>query len=331
MKPWTFAILVVGILGLATLGGEIGRTLLVGWIGFLTDVVPRVTVRWDGVVMAVVSLALLTALIDYLARWWCRAAPVASDSPPRRWRLRWSVSIMLTIILMFVTAISAMGVARQTGWVLSSQEPLFATYGGYGTSVNNLKLVGLAIQNYAELRGALPAGGTFDERGQMLHSWETAILPYLPYMSDSIDMKLPWNHPKNAPFFRGPVPEFVNPDFRVAPLTDDDGFGLSHYAANSHVLRANHGMKLSDATDGTANTILVGEVNARFQPWGHPVNYRDPTLGINQSSDGFGGAPASHGAQFMMMDGSVRSMSQDTDPAVLKAFATPSGGDNPQP
>ena len=45
MKPWTFAILVVGILGLATLGGEIGRTLLVGWIGFLTDVVPRVTVR----------------------------------------------------------------------------------------------------------------------------------------------------------------------------------------------------------------------------------------------------------------------------------------------
>src|SRR5690349_15388520 len=56
-------------------------------------------------------------------------------------------------------------------------------------------------------------------------------------------------------------------------------------------------------------TLLIGEVNAQFKPWGHPVNWRDPTAGINSSQHGFGGPPGSGGANFVMADASIRFLS----------------------
>ncbi len=153
----------------------------------------------------------------------------------------------------------------------------------------------------------------FDEQGYALsHNIE-----------HKIDMKIPWNHPANAGNFRCVVPEFINLDFRTQELFDAEGFGLSHYAANSRVLRANRAASREELFGETSNTILIGEVNHGFKPWGHPANWRDPATGINRSN-GFGGAPGSEGCRFVMMDGSVRSVSQDIDPAVLEALSGPS-------
>jgi hypothetical protein len=86
-------------------------------------------------------------------------------------------------------------------------------------------------------------------------------------------------------------------------------------------------MRWQDITDGMANTLLVGEVNAEFKPWGHPVNWRDPARGINRSPQGFGGTPYASGAQFSMADGSVRFVSERIHPDVLRALSTPAGGE----
>jgi hypothetical protein len=126
-------------------------------------------------------------------------------------------------------------------------------------------------------------------------------------------------------------PDFVNPDLPVTTLQDPEGFGLSHYAANIWVMGPNRGLKLSQISDGTANTLLAGEVNAHFRPWGHPVNWRDPAKGINRSPDGFGGAPTAGGASFVMADASTRFVSENVHPAVLKALATPDGGEDVDP
>jgi prepilin-type processing-associated H-X9-DG protein len=125
---------------------------------------------------------------------------------------------------------------------------------------------------------------------------------------------------------RTPIRQFYNPTLVYADQFDRDGFALIHYAGNSKVLNAGPGMKRSDITDGASNTILLGEVNGNFQPWGKPGNWRDPAAGIN-TPDGFGGAEASGGAQFLMVDGSVRFVSKDVDPQVLKALSTPAGGE----
>lgn len=77
--------------------------------------------------------------------------------------------------------------------------------------------------------------------------------------------------------------------------------------------------------------ILVGEVNAGFRPSGHPINWRDPSDGLGGGPRAFGGPPASTGVHFLMADGSVRSLSPRTDPAVLRALATPAGGEEVPP
>jgi hypothetical protein len=155
----------------------------------------------------------------------------------------------------------------------------------------------------------------------MLHSWETALLPYLMYDSRDIDQSRSWADPVNQRYFKSVVPEFINPGFRTPPLTDADGYGLSHYADNVRVLGANTKLKHEDVRDGLSNTIAVGEVNAGFRPWGHPVNWRDP------AAREFGGLPRASGTWFVMADGSVRFIRDGVSPEVLRAMATPAGGE----
>jgi prepilin-type processing-associated H-X9-DG protein len=81
-----------------------------------------------------------------------------------------------------------------------------------------------------------------------------------------------------------------------------------------------------EVTDGESNTLMAGEVKSRFKPWGDPTNWRDPSLGINRSPDGFGG-PFEGGASFLFVDGSVRFIKNTIDPSVLKALSTPQGGE----
>jgi hypothetical protein len=89
----------------------------------------------------------------------------------------------------------------------------------------------------------------------------------------------------------------------------------------------NTSVALEDIRDGTSNTIMAGEVNANFRPWGHPVNLRDPARGINTSPDSFG-SPFAGGMHFLLCDGHSRFVSEDIDSAVLKALATPDGGEH---
>ena len=64
----------------------------------------------------------------------------------------------------------------------------------------------------------------------------------------------------------------------------------------------------------------------RPRPWGDPVNWRDPALGISHSADGFGG-PFENVTQFVFADGHTHAISNKIDPAVLRALCTPAAGD----
>ena len=115
----------------------------------------------------------------------------------------------------------------------------------------------------------------------------------------------------------------MNPELSSAPGRNADGYGLAHYAANSRAMRDGAFLSLKELSTGTSNTLLIGEVNAGFEPWGKPGNCRDPVRGVNRSQYVFGGVPGRGGANFAMADGSVRFISDRVSPEVLKALATP--------
>ncbi len=194
-------------------------------------------------------------------------------------------------------------------------------------SANNLKAIGLALHYYHDGNHGFPPGAIADKAGREFHGWQAPLLPYVEQMAvyQQVDFNVPWNDPKNRVPMQSQVPSYLSPG--ISKVNDAAGYALSHYAGNSYLFQKNRAFRFSDITDGTVNTILAGEAAGNFQPWGHPENCRDPGNGISAGPDSFGRPHFPPVAGFVMCDGSVRFLSRNIDPAVLKALATPAGGE----
>lgn len=194
-------------------------------------------------------------------------------------------------------------------------------------SMNNLKNLSLATNNYAAEHGSLPAGVSVID-GLPPVSWETQLLFKLDQaaLHRAIDFQQPWNAPANAKVFQERLKVFQCP--AIVDQVDDNGYFLSHYAANSHVISDQPTLRQDDifAGDGVSNTLLFGEIGAGFQPWGKPGNFRDPAAGLTGQAHNFGGA-FEEVVYFGFCDGRAKGLNRNIDPAVLKALATPDGGE----
>jgi prepilin-type processing-associated H-X9-DG protein len=163
-----------------------------------------------------------------------------------------------------------------------------------------------------------------DAEGRVLHSWQTHLLATGAVegwvLSGTVDWDKPWDDPRNSAYFRGIVVPFLNPE--IGRLRDDRGYALSHYAGNRHVLGIASPIAMThhDASTGSSQTVVAGEVSASFRAWGDPDNLRDPGIGISTSENGFGG-PSGEGANLLFLDGSVRFVTRTADPAVLRALS----------
>ncbi|MDZ4684380.1 MAG: DUF1559 domain-containing protein [Planctomycetaceae bacterium] len=159
------------------------------------------------------------------------------------------------------------------------------------------------------------------------HSWMTMLLPYCDQMGlyQMVQLKSDWLDPVNAVAFSTEVPMFLNPS-ENGPRTSAEGYALSHFAANSHVLRYDRPISIASMTDGTSNTMLIGQVHDGFKPWGDPGNHRDPANGLGGGPNAFG-SPHTGGIHVLMADGAVRFVSNDVLPEVLKALGTPAGNE----
>jgi prepilin-type processing-associated H-X9-DG protein len=303
-----------------------------GWVLYLVRVVPQITVNWNGVLTAAICLVALPLGLHRFLQWfYVQNSKLAENARTDRvWPLRWTVSFLGVVVLMFVAGIAVVGAIHQTAWLVTSPEPLL-TGGRDGAgyrmkSQNNLKQIVLALHSYHDTNKSLPPGGTFDAQGGMMHGWQTFILPYIEEqpLYEGINFKIPWNHPDNALHFQTPVPIYLLP--RIEEEKNAQGFALSHYAANVHVLGGDSRRTFKSITDGLANTLLIGEASGNYKPWGNPTNWRDPMLGLNKGTDGFGGPWPGH-VNFAFADGSVHYLSDKIDPKILRALSTPAGGE----
>jgi len=298
---------------------------LFGWMLFPFNVLPSITVNIEACLSAIVCLAMLTTGVHFFLRWLYAQRRLAGDpASPRSWRLNWTVIGLAVVMLMFVAGVSAVGVVHQVVWLSRTPAVWFSS--------EHLRMMGLGTHMYVDKHGMkLPPGATFDEHGRMMHGWMCRVLPFVAYeqwleLNERIDLTLPWDHPNNAAAFGTIVREYQCHDYAPLQKKDGAGYAMSHYASNVHVIGGERALPFKSITDGTSTTLLIGESAGNYRPWGYPVNWRDPSIGLNRSPDGFGNA-AGRGANFVFADGMVRFLSNKISPNVLKALSTPAGGE----
>lgn len=315
--------------------------LLFGWIFYLGHVVPQVSVNWDEAGLAGLAIACFTLGAHGFARWLyaaLRPEPTAGTEPHDAnaktascWRLRWTLCGTAVVLLLFVAGTAMVGVVHQVAWLARSKEPMFEfsmEAAKRMSSRNNLKQIGLGGLNYHDTSGHFPPGCTVDRQGRLLHGWMTFLLPYVEQgpLFDRVDLQRPWTDPQQATVFATRLSDYMNPGLRDSE--DSAGPAPSHYAGNVHLLGGNEPRTQSSIEDGLSNTIWAGEVVEQIKPWGYPANWRDPAQGIGRSPDGFGGPwgkRGNRGANFVLLDGSVKFIHSETAPEVLRALATPAG------
>ncbi|MCA9014483.1 MAG: DUF1559 domain-containing protein [Planctomycetaceae bacterium] len=313
--------------------------LVTGWTRYLARTLPELPLSVSGTLWFLFSLSLFTWGVHLGCRrlFQIRAASATNSAKTAcetNWCLRWSLSLVAVVLVLTTSGICLIGIFHQMWWMTTGNDKLVR--GGMlaarrSTSKIHLKQIGLAMHNYHENFHQFPIGGTFSATGLPQHGWVARLLPYMDQkeLYQTIDFNQPWTAEANRKPFETRLYWMQNPGLNYDFIPDQKkatGYQPAQYAGNPRVLGANAGLKLDQIKDGATNTILAGEVMEGIRAWGDPLNVRDPARGIKQGPDTLGG-PFESGTQILFVDGSVRSISENIDPAVLKALSTPNGGE----
>ncbi len=256
---------------------------------------------------------------------------------------------------------------------------------------NNLKQIGLAMHNYESAHSRLPSSGQglsftapytpyFDKHSTFVH-----ILPFIEQANlySQFDFRFAYNETDtNKEVARKVIPGYLCPSAALRQGNQDSqNYGAIDYGATLHTnidpatgipgsaflapgaLAWNYS-KLSDITDGTSNTIAIGEdvgrndgmkslyddpyapglkrshwrwadpdnafgvswtPNLHRSPWGGPASC--PWIEMNCGANDELFSFHTGGAHILMCDGHVRFLSDSIDYRVLRNLVTRSGGE----
>lgn len=191
---------------------------------------------------------------------------------------------------------------------------------------NNLKQIGLALQNYADANGGkFPPAYTVDATGKRLHSWRTLILPYLqdiPPWYSKLDFSKPWDDPANAELLKARVPVYQCPSSihldRTAYMAVVGEIGAFH---------PTQPRSSSEFTDNQSTTIRVVEVDMDHAvPWASPQDADEALILSQTPKSKLDHAPGFH---VLLVDGSIRFVNAETSAAQRRALMSINGHDDP--
>jgi hypothetical protein len=101
---------------------------------FLMDVLPEVTFRWGAIAETVAVGAVLGVGTHlFLRRLWRQLRPEEADARP--WPVRWSVSLVALIVLLFSATMATVGIGHQVGWLVTSREPVVESSWRFNTFI----------------------------------------------------------------------------------------------------------------------------------------------------------------------------------------------------
>jgi prepilin-type N-terminal cleavage/methylation domain-containing protein len=247
---------------------------------------------------------------------------------------------------------------------------------------NNLKQIGLAIQNYAQTQKHLPPPKLGAKQFNAMGGTFIALLPYLEESSRFAvyDCTKLVDDPVNLPITSQPVSVYLCPSMNVPRAVPEpaanEKLGPGSYMISTRSAYekyenldgafanpsddGRYSLGFRNITDGTSRTLAIGETNFGHRDWlwsgtgaldgtiewgdqtwahgywalawGHMasktpivfnnvVNYASPYSNRCFRSDHVGGV------YFVLLDGSVRFLTSESDPLVRVSLVTRAGGE----
>jgi prepilin-type processing-associated H-X9-DG protein len=191
-----------------------------------------------------------------------------------------------------------------------------------------MKQIALGLLSYAEKNGRLPPSVVCDSSGKPVHSWRTLILPEIEegQLYSRYNFSQPWDSARNSKAVRSDVLTFHCPaDSKISP-------GMTDYVAviaPGSVWSVPGGAKLSDITDGPANTILLVELKNSGIKWAEPrdldLNNLPPGITKQNLLHSLSDHPGGFNAVFA--DGHVEFIPETVPWADFEAMLTIAGGE----
>lgn len=190
-------------------------------------------------------------------------------------------------------------------------------------SLNHLKQISLAMNNYHFANNCFPPAARCDKQGKPLLSWRVLILPYLEQQSlyEQFHLDESWDSPHNKALIA------KIPDIYRSPNSKLVGRTLTNYVVPVGPGAAFDGPKcigIQDVRDGTSNTIMTLEADDAVavvwtRPDDLPFDPKEPFKGLGHMVEG--------GFLAGYMDGSARFVPNKITPETMKALVTPNGGE----
>lgn len=202
----------------------------------------------------------------------------------------------------------------------------------------NLKYIGIALYNYHDEYGSLPPAILATNDTEV--SWRVLMLPYLDQAAlyKRYDQGTPWNAGVNQPVSRTPVPEYLCPSIPHAIKPSADQYAPTDYAAlvgDETAFPSGRTVTFNEIADGTSHTLLIVEAAQMGIRWAEPKDIDVPFASEKVRGQRKGGGPlnpllsSEHagGAHALLADGSVRFISENIDPEILRGMTTRAGGE----
>ena len=201
---------------------------------------------------------------------------------------------------------------------------------GRAQSLNNLRMIGVAMHQYHALHGTFPPAYTLDEKERRVASWRTLILPYLEQQGlyDMIDTDKLWDDPTNA--------RARNVELSIFRSPRDDGSDpfMTNYLAitgEGAMLPGAAPTNMADIRDGTSNTIMVVEVFNSDIEWSEPRDLNiDDIRRVQDGADPDAINVIPEGGAVLFGDGSVRLLKESVTREMFQQYLTRDAGDMPQ-
>lgn len=136
---------------------------------------------------------------------------------------------------------------------------------------NQLKMIALALHNYADKWESFPPAYTVDEEGRPLHSWRTLILPYMERQAlyETIDLSKPWDDPANREAYETVISNFRCPASDI-PKTDTTYLAVITPGGPLHPEEPGTPAQFDP---NSANRLMVIEVDLEYAVhWMQPID-----------------------------------------------------------